>query len=222
MPDTETGRRYRDMIRCSDDQYLRECKKVFTNSRIVADRLKTFNRLDADGVLYPPLPHDAPFRPGEFGDYFFYPSRITSIKRQELAIEAMKYVRPGLRLVIAGQAQTDAELDRLIERVRQAGLADRVEFTGWVSGERKAELMAGCLGVLYLAYLEDSYGYVTLEAFHSGKPVVTLTDSGGSLEVIEDGVNGLIAQPEALARAMEGLWAARGRTCAMGRAATRR
>ncbi len=211
MPDTETGRRYRDMMRRSDDQYLRECRKVFTNSRVVADRLKKFNKLDADGVLYPPLPHDAPFRPGEFGDYFFYPSRITSIKRQELAIEAMKYARPGYRLVVAGKAQTDAELDRLLERVRREGLADRVEFTGWLSEERKAEWMAGCCGVLYLAYLEDSYGYVTLEAFQSGKPVVTLTDSGGSLEVIEDGVNGLVARPEAraLAEAMNRLWADR-------------
>ena len=218
MPDTDKGRRYRDMMRRSDDQYLRECRKVFTNSRIVADRLKKFNRLDADAVLYPPLPQDHSFRPGEFGDYFFYPSRITSIKRQELAIEAMKHARPGFRLVIAGQAQTDTEFDRLTERVRREGLVGRVEFTGWVSEERKAELMAGCCGVLYLAYLEDSYGYVTLEAFHSGKPVVTLTDSGGSLEVIEDGVNGLIAKPEprALADAMNRLWADRDLTRRLG------
>ncbi len=208
MPDTDKGRRFRDLIRRSDDRYLRECKKVFTNSRIVADRLKTFNDLDADGVLYPPLPHDAPFRPGDFGDYFFYPSRITSIKRQELAVEAMKHARPGFRLVIAGKAQTDEEFNTLVERVRRAGLADRVYFTGWISEERKAELMAGCRGVLYLAFQEDSYGYVTLEAFHSGKPVVTLTDSGGALELVEDGVNGLIVEPEAraLADAMNRLW----------------
>ena len=123
----------------------------------------------------------------------------------------MKYARPGFRLVIAGKAATDEELDGLMERVRREGLAGRVEFTGWLSEERKAELMAGCCGVLYLAYLEDSYGYVTLEAFHSGKPVVTLTDSGGSLELVEDGVNGLIAEPEprALAEAMNRLWADR-------------
>ena len=71
--------------------------------------------------------------------------------------------------------------------------------------------MAGCCGVLYLAYLEDSYGYVTLEAFHSGKPVITLSDCGGPLEVIEHGVNGLVAEPEprALAEAMNRLWADR-------------
>ncbi len=208
IPDTDEGRQCRDQMRHSDDLYLRECKKVFTNSRIMAERLKYFYKLEANYVLYPPLHHDAPFHPGDFGDYFYYPSRITSIKRQELAVEAMKYARPGFRLVVTGAAETEAEFDRLQERVRREGLSERVKFTGWASEERKAEWMAGCCGVLYLAYQEDSYGYVTLEAFQSGKPVVTLTDSGGSLEVVEDGVNGLIAEPtpRALAEAMNRLW----------------
>ena len=82
MPDNDVGRRYRDMIRRSDDVYLRECKKVFTISQTVADRLKQFNGLKGDGVLYPPLPRDAAFHPGPFGDYIFYPSRVTPLKRQ--------------------------------------------------------------------------------------------------------------------------------------------
>ncbi len=210
IPDTEKGRHYRDLMRRSDDQYLRECKKVFTISRTVADRLKKFNRLDADGVLYPPLPPAAPFRPGGFGDYFFYPSRITSIKRQALAIEAMKYTRPEVRLVVGGQGETDAAFEALAACVRREGLSGRVELTGWLPERRKAELLAGCRGVLFLPYQED-YGYVVLEAFQSGKPVVTLTDSGGSLELVEDGVNGLVAAPEAraLAEAMNRLWADR-------------
>ena len=103
------------------------------------------------------------------------------------------------------------------------GLEGRVEFTGWLTEERKAELMAGCCGALYLAYLEDSYGYVTLEAFHSGKPVITLNDCGGTLEVIEDGVNGLVAAPEpkALAEAMNRLWADRPTVRRLGARAAR-
>ena len=59
-----------------------------------------------------------------------------------------------------------------------------------------------------LAFDEDSYGYSTLEAFHAHKPVITLTDSGGSLEVIQDGHNGYVCEPEprALAEAMNKLW----------------
>jgi glycosyltransferase involved in cell wall biosynthesis len=197
---------------------LRECKKVFTNSRTVADRLRKFNDFEPNGVLYPPLPRSASFREGAFGDYLFYPSRITSIKRQDLALQAMKYTKPDLRLVIGGTGEGDSYFDELRQRAQKMGLDGRVEFTGWLTEERKAELMAGCCGVLYLAYLEDSYGYVTLEAFHSGKPVVTLSDCGGPLEVIEDEVNGLVAPPEprALAEAMNRLWADRAAGRRMG------
>jgi glycosyltransferase involved in cell wall biosynthesis len=49
---------------------------------------------------------------------------------------------------------------------------------------------------------------VTLEAFHSHKPLLTFTDSGGTNELVEHGRNGLVVEPEAeaLAEAMEALW----------------
>jgi glycosyltransferase involved in cell wall biosynthesis len=218
MPDTREGRHYRDLIRRADDRCLRECRKVFTNSRVVADRLRTFNGIEPDGVLYPPLADATAFRPGPFGDYLFYASRLTPIKRQGLAIEALKYTRPEVRLLIGGtadQPEYGAELGR---QIAAAGLGERVRLLGWLSEREKADLMAGCCGALYLAHAEDSYGYVTLEAFHSAKPVITLTDSGGPLEVIEDGVNGLVAEPtaEALAAAMDRLWGDRRAGRAMG------
>jgi glycosyltransferase involved in cell wall biosynthesis len=129
-------------------------------------------------------------------------------KRQHLAVEAMRHVRSPFTLVLAGKADGEAYDARLRRQVEAAGLGDKVKLLGWVSEERKAELMAGCCGALYLAYQEDSYGYVTLEAFHSAKPVITLTDSGGPLEVIRHGHNGYVAEPEprALAEAMDRLW----------------
>jgi glycosyltransferase involved in cell wall biosynthesis len=218
MPDTGVCRHYRDLIRRSDDCYLRECRKVFTNSRVVADRLRTFNDLEPEGVLYPPLGDASLFRPGPFGDYLFYASRLTPIKRQGLAIEALRYTSPDVRLVIAGGPDVPAQEEELRRQVAELGLEGRVELVGRVSEQEKADLMAGCCGALYLAYAEDSYGYVTLEAFHSAKPVITLTDSGGPLEVIEDGVNGLVAepQPQALAAAMDRLWKDRAAGQVMG------
>jgi glycosyltransferase involved in cell wall biosynthesis len=97
-------------------------------------------------------------------------------------------------------------------------LTDRVRLTGWISEEEKAELMANCCGVLYLPHDEDSYGYVTLEAFTAAKPVITLTDSGGSLELVENDVNGYVAEPDpqALADAMNRLWRGRRRAQELG------
>ena len=50
----------------------------------------------------------------------------------------------------------------------------------WISDEEKLRLLASARGVLYLPVGEDSYGYVTLEAFHARKAVLTMADSGGS------------------------------------------
>jgi glycosyltransferase involved in cell wall biosynthesis len=208
MPDSDEARRYRDMMHHSDDLYLRECKKVFTSSRTVADRLERYNSFQPEGVLYPPLSTNAPFRAGEFGDYFFYPSNLAPIKRQELAIEAMKYTQPEVRLVIAGASESPECYNRLEERIRSERLEGRVQMLGWISEERKAELMSGCRAALFLPFQED-YGYVALEAFQSAKPVVTLSDSGGCLELVKDGVNGLVVPPypRILAEAMNRLWA---------------
>jgi glycosyltransferase involved in cell wall biosynthesis len=220
MPDTPEGREARRMIMQSDELYLREAKKVYTISRNVSGRLRTFNGIEADGVLYPPLPGDHPFGPGPFGDYFVYISRLCKPKRQSLAIEALRYCRPGPRLVIVGSPDMPHDLAELHERVRDCGVEDRVQFVGWASETQKAELLAGSRGALFLAYDED-YGYATLEALHSGKPVITCHDSGGSLELIEDGFNGLVTEPDprAVAEAMDRLWADQIDAEAMGRQA---
>ena len=208
MPDDAVGRHHRDMMRRSDEIYLRECHRVFTNSRIVTNRVLEFNGLRPREVLYPPLDSGHLYRPGPFGDYILYVSRLNVIKRQTLAIEAMRHTDPDLKLVIAGTGDESTYLQRLEEQAREAGVADRIRFTGWITEAEKAGLTAGCCGALYLAFDEDSYGYSTLEAFHAHKPVITLSDSGGSLEVIRDGHNGSICEPEprALAEAMNRLW----------------
>ena len=221
MPDDQEGRHYRDMMHQSDNLYLRECRKVFTNSKVVGDRLRRFNNIEPQAVLYPPLPTDHPFRPGPFGDYIVYPSRMTGIKRQHLAIEAMQYIQRPLRLVIIGRADSPSYEKQLRSQIESLDLQDRVQMLGWVSEEDKARWIAGSCGTLYLAYDEDSYGYVTLEAFHSHKPVITLTDSGGPNEVIRDAHNGFVVapQPEPLAEAMNRLWLDRQRAAEMGMAA---
>ena len=208
MPDTPFGRHHRDMMRRSDEIYLRECRRVFTNSKIVANRVLEFNGIRPREVLYPPLETDHPYGPGPFGDYILYVSRLNFIKRQSLAIDALRFTDAGVKLVIAGTGDSPEFQAELEAQSREAGVAERVRFTGWITDAEKAELTAGCCGALYLAFDEDSYGYSTLEAFHAHKPVVTLSDSGGSLEVIRDGDNGLICDPEprALAEAMNRLW----------------
>ena len=63
--------------------------------------------------------------------------------------------------------------------------------------------LAGCRAVVF-APREEDYGFVTVEAFASRKPVITCIDSGGPLEFVRDGVTGRVTAPDpaSLAAAM--------------------
>jgi glycosyltransferase involved in cell wall biosynthesis len=187
----------------------------------VAGRLQKFNGIKADEVLYPPLQKPELFHSGELGDYFFYPSRIVAGKRQTVAIEAMRYVRSNAQLILAGVPENEHyghEIEKLIQKY---DLGHRVRLLGWISEDEKARLIANARACLYLPYDEDSYGFVTLEAFHSEKPVITFTDSGGIDELVEHGANGLILPPDPkrLAEAMDELMTNDRRALEMGRRA---
>jgi glycosyltransferase involved in cell wall biosynthesis len=218
IPITAEGQQAREALVRSDTLYLREARKIFTNSRTVAERLRTFNGIEPDGVLYPPLPHAELFHPGEFGGYFVYAARLTPTKRQRLAIEAMRFVRSRARLLLIGSAEFAAFRLQLEEMIRRHGLGKRVHLLGWLSEEEKARLTTNACGALYVAYDEDSYGYSTLEAFHAHKPIITLTDSGGPLEVVQDSVNGIVVEPDAraIAAAIDQLWFDRERARRLG------
>jgi glycosyltransferase involved in cell wall biosynthesis len=202
-----------------DATFLPEAKRIYARSRVAADRLKRSNAIDTNGVLYPPLLRLDNGQGGDYGDHFLYVSRLNPDKRQALAIQAMRHVKSPFKLILAGQPDPETYGAELQSLVRLLDLEDRVQILGWVSEEAKSALLANACAVLYLPTDTDSCGYVTLEAFQACKPVITLTDSGGPTEIIDDSVNGLIVepQPEALAAAMEKLWQAKTRTALMGR-----
>lgn len=207
LPLDEAGLRQRIHLFDADNRHLRAARRVFANSTVTAERLRRFNSLDAE-VLYPPLGDDSGFRSESYGDYVFYPSRLVHIKRQVLLVEAMAHTRSDVRLVIAGAPRTPPDAERIERAIERCGVGDRVELlAGWMSEERKRELFANALACAYIPYDEDSYGYVSLEAFHSRKPVITCKDSGGTLELVEDGVTGLVTDPDptALADALDRL-----------------
>jgi glycosyltransferase involved in cell wall biosynthesis len=206
IPDTPAGHRIRDAVVEADRHYLQEASSIFTNSKIVGERLSRYSGLTSE-VLFPPLPDPAAYRCEEYGDYFFFPSRITAGKRQHLAAEAMVHVGGTTRLVIAGQPETSADLERLMTVIHEHRLEKRVEvIPHWISEDEKLDLLARSRGVIYLPFGEDSYGYVTLEAFHARKAVITMLDSGGTLELVEDRRNGRVADGVLdLARALEEL-----------------
>jgi glycosyltransferase involved in cell wall biosynthesis len=207
----------RELIAAADKRLLPEARRIFVNSQEVAGRLEKYSGIRST-VLYPPLQDSDKCRFAEYGDFLFYPSRVTSFKRQHLAIESMKHTRTGIRLVLAGRCEEPKYEERLRRLVDEAGLADRVTMLGWIEQEQKFDLMARALACLYLAFQEDSYGFVSMEAFYSRKAVIAPDDSGGTRELISDGVNGFIVppDPEQLAERFDRLYQDRALARTMG------
>jgi glycosyltransferase involved in cell wall biosynthesis len=190
----EEGGQVRDMIHAADRIALGEAKRVFTNSKNVQDRLWSSLRIASE-----PLYHLSPIAEallamdgGDYGDAIVFPSRFESLKRQTLAIEAMRHVRTPVHLVLVGRGPEEETLRRQIGDIK---VEDRVSIEVGPSDEKLERLMLGALGVYYGPYDED-YGYVTIEGFAARRPVITLSDSGGPLEFVLHGETGLVAPPE--------------------------
>ncbi len=148
---------------------------------------------------------------------FFTVSRLDHAKRLALVINAFRQVEGDARLVIAGDGPQRHELT-----LRAKG-DNRIVFAGRLSEQELARHYRTALAVPFVPYDED-YGLVTLEALAAGRPVVTVTDAGGVLEFVEDGVTGLVAEPDAasLTGAFAALLAEPARALAMGAAGRER
>ena len=151
------------------------------------------------------------------GRYLFTVSRLDVPKRIELLIGAMRHVSARVELKIAGAGPDEARLREL------AGGDQRISFCGRVGDAELTELYAGARAVAFVPHEED-FGYVTLEAMLAAKPVITASDSGGTAELVTDGVTGLVAEPtpEALAAAIDRLWSDKRAARRMGEAGRER
>ena len=119
--------------------------------------------------------------------------RLVPHKRVEIAVDTLLALReehPGLRLVVAGHGYWH---DNLAEHVAAAGLVDQVELAGYVTAERRTELLRES-SVLLVPSLKEGWGLTVMEAAAHGTPAVAFADAGGVAESVVDGVTGLLAQ----------------------------
>jgi glycosyltransferase involved in cell wall biosynthesis len=216
------GPQVREAIRRIDQSLIPEAKAIFTISRNVSSRLWHYCGIDSVPLYHPPASPEL-FYGGEAEDYFFYPSRLASLKRQALVLHALAATERSVRVRFAGSADEAHYGEELEMLTRQLNVSHRVEWLGQVTEEEKRALYAHAMGVIFPPVDED-YGYVTLEAMLAAKPMITCTDSGAPLEFVQDDATGLIVEPspQAMARAMDRLWDDRGWALALGEAGRKR
>lgn len=212
----------REAIRRADQQ-LAEAKTVFANSKNIANRLGHFCGINAVPLYHPPPNAGSFFCARETGEYFFFPSRMSATKRQNLVLEALALTKKNVKVRFAGMADSPEYGKRLKLLAAKLGVEARVEWLGFLTEEEKREAYARALAVIFPPVDED-YGYITLEAMLSSKAVITCDDSGGPLEFVSHLKTGLVAKPTAatLAEALDQLWQERDLAAKYGRAGRER
>lgn len=195
----------RRMLMDGDRVTIGECAYRAAISANVSKRLLQYNDLSAE-VLYPPLPLAGSYRSNASENYILSVGRLCGIKRVDLMLKSMSFIYDFVKLKIVGTPDEPQIMEYFKNEIRHHRIEDRVEFLGRVPTDALVDLYSKALAVYYAPHDED-YGYVTLEAFASGKPVVTASDSGGVLEFVSHGANGLVVEPkpEAIGQAFNSL-----------------
>jgi glycosyltransferase involved in cell wall biosynthesis len=190
---TPDGDVLRDFVHEVDRQLIPESRAVFANSLNVARRLRRYCAIDSTPLYHPP-PNASYFFRDEPADYFFYPSRLCSMKRQALLLRALALTSHPVKIRFAGSPDNPAYETTLAALAEQLGVERRVEWLGRISEETKRKQYAHALAVVFPP-LDEDYGYVTLEAMLSSNAVITCTDSGGPLEFVRHPTPGMLSIP---------------------------
>lgn len=212
-------------------QCLESSVSVYTSTGDDADDL--FTRHGAAAVvLHRPLLNEEQFRNEPAEHYILAGGPLVGTSRQMLAIRAMAHTRSGVRLVVAGAADDPAMLEMLHAERASSCAADRitivanppeeptdvvgvevvgveVEGTSPVAESPRSmpELVNRALACVSCPIDESVLDGVLLGAALASKPLITTSDSFGSLLLAVDDITGLVCDPDpvSLARVFDSL-----------------
>jgi glycosyltransferase involved in cell wall biosynthesis len=143
------------------------------------------------------------------GAELLFVGRLVERKGVHVLLEAMTRLPAPVRLGVIGEGPMGRELEA---RATELGVADRVDFHGFVSRDTLNRRVAGCdLFVLPAVYDAkgdvEGLGVVLVEALSHARPVVA-SAAGGIPDIVRDGETGLLVppgDPEALAASIRRL-----------------
>jgi len=155
-----------------------DAKTVFIHNGVDLAELDEISTNAADGRQRP---------------YIFCLSAYKEQKAIDVLIRAFQLVRnadPTVTLTIAGPGPLRGDLEQLAISL---GIRERIEFLGLTGRDEVVRLLRGCKAFVLPSRFE-TFGIVILEAMACKKPVVATT-AGGIPEIIENGKNGILVEP---------------------------
>lgn len=114
--------------------------------------------------------------------------RLEPMKGTDLIVDLIER-HPSTRFEIAGTGSAE-------ERMREAvGHRDNVTFRGWVDREDVGAFYRSLDVTLYPSLVPEGFGRVAVESMAAGTPVLA-SDRGGLQDIVRDGTDGHLLDPE--------------------------
>lgn len=149
--------------------------------------VRVLNSVDSSRLeCLPGVEHDVPV--------IGYAGRLVEEKGVSVILRAVAMVKSAgfdFKLLLAGRGD-EQYVKELHAIARELGLEDRVEFLGFV--DRMGAFVSRLDIALLPSIVREACSLMLLEYMYLGKPVIT-TNNGGQVEVINDGVNGMLIEP---------------------------
>src|SRR5512133_2963883 len=147
----------------------------------------------------------------------FTAGRVSLQKGFDMLVEAVPMVLgyfPATKFIISGSG---AEMDGLVRRANELGVADAIRFCGALSRQDYLDVIRA-VDIVAVPSRNEPFGIVALEGWAAGKPVVA-TNAGGPSEFVWHDVNGFLvdASPGGLAHGLGSLLADHDHCRALGR-----
>jgi len=187
----ENGIDIKDRVINFDNKVINESKEIYTIAKNVSNRLRKYNGIESKHLYHPPS-LEGRYQSGDYGNYILSVGRVDPLKRNDLLIKSLKFCNKKIKAKIAGRGPQIEELKNLSKKI---GVEDRVDFLGYVNDDDLIDLYSNSFAVFF-SPIDEDYGYITLEAFSSKKPIITCVDSGGVLEFVSDGNSGFVCNVE--------------------------
>lgn len=127
-------------------------------------------------------------------------ARLDPWKGLDVFLEAAAHVAarfPEAIFLVSGDAPSGMEAyrDRMVARAAELGIAGRVRFLGWRYRLGDMPALMAALDVFCHTSIEpEPFGMVNIEAMAMGCAVIAAR-AGGPMEIVEDGVSGLLSPP---------------------------
>ncbi len=123
-----------------------------------------------------------------------YVGSMAERKGIDLLIRALPYVKSDFVLNIVGNGTAEQE-NALKRMADELNVSQKIRWCGYLEGEELYQKYAEA-EVFVLPTREDCFGMVLLEAMVMGLPIVSSKYADGAYDIVKEGINGYLADPE--------------------------